>query len=205
MRRTVVVALATGLSAIAAPARAGEVYLGLSVGAAGSGHDQAFDSRFDSNGHAALGVVFGGETHGFTIDLTMLGAGYSILTTPQPEDMAVMWLGADIGRRVWLGDRVALGASLGLHAAFIVPWTDDDMVPPDLMGSGESWTASARIEYALARQPPIAPNYKGPIKSLNASLVIEARRERMFLEFDTFRAEPTVTVITVGLRGGIGL
>lgn len=200
MRRTVVVAAALGLSA---PAYAGELYMGMQVGASGAGHDRKFDSLFDSRGHAAVGFVFGVETHGFTIDLTILGAGYSLRQMPS-TDAAIMWFGADLGRRVWLDDRIALGASLGLHGATLVPWSDDDKVPDELRGSGESWTASARLEYKLARQPPLNPDYHGAIKSLDASIVLEARRERMFLDFAGFAAEPAVTVITVGLRGGLG-
>jgi len=202
MRRTVVVALAVGLSAFARPAAAGELYMGLSVGAAGAGHDAAFDAKFDPRGHATLGVVFGGETHGFTIDLTMLGAGYSLRQST--DDVALMWMGADVGRRVWLDDRIALGASLGLHGAIIVPWSSEDMIPENLEGSGESWTASARLEYVIGRIPPLNPDYHGPIKSLGSSLVLEVRRERMFLELGPVRAEPAVTVITLGLRGGLG-
>jgi len=202
MRRTVVVAIALGVSTSAA--HAGGFYMGLSLGASGAGHDRAFDSRFDSRGHAAMGVTIGGESHGFTLDLTFLGAGYSLRADPE-TDAALMWFGGDLGRRVWLDDRLALGASLGLHAALLVPWAADDILPPELEGGGgESWTASARLEYFLCRQPPLNPDYHGPIKSLDASIVLEVRRERMFLEFDDFEAEPAVTLVTVGLRGGLG-
>jgi hypothetical protein len=201
MRRSVVVAVALGLST---PAYAGGFYMGLSLGASGAGHDRTFDSLFDSRGHAAMGVTMGVELHGFTIDLDFLGAGYT-LRANRATDAALMWMGADVGRRVWLDDRLALGASLGLHAALLVPWAEDDVLPPELAGAGgESWTASARIEYFLARQPPLNPDYRGRLKSLDLSLVLEARRERMFLELGDVEAEPAVTLVTVGLRGGLG-
>jgi hypothetical protein len=206
MRRAVTAAIALGLSTGAAPAAAGELYMGISAGPSGGGHSALFDSRFSARGHAAIAVVTGAEVRGFTIDVLFAGAGYTVIAAPEPADAAVMLVGVDLGRRVWLSSRVALGASVGLHAAQILPWTDDDPIPEKLRASGPSWALGARVEYVLGRLHPPAANYRGPIDFLSASLVLEARRERMFLSSDDddgFHAEPTIMLVTAGLRFGM--
>ena len=201
MRRAVAVAIALGLPSVA---HAGEIYMGMSAGPSPAGHDALFDATYSSRGHAAIGYLFGVELKDVTLDMVIAGAGYTLRDKPAPADTALLWFGLDLGRRVWIGRDLALGAIVGLHAAKMLKWSDEDQVPEPLQIEGAAWAIGGRLEYVLGRLPPHA-GYCGPIKILDAAIVIEARRERMFLSSEALRVEPTMSMVTAGLRFGMVL
>jgi hypothetical protein len=205
MRRAVAVAIATGVStlAVAAPASAGSMYMGVGVGPSSSGGAAGFDAAFDDRGHATVNYVMGWEVAEFTLDLRIDGAGYSVRGAPAPSDTVLMWFGGDVGKRVWVAPRLALGATIGMAAAKMVKWTEDDMVAEKLLIGGTAWGLGARLEYVIGRGRPTNPDYHGPIKFFDATFVLEARREHMFLSSSALRTEPTITTVTAGLRVGM--
>jgi hypothetical protein len=206
MRRAAAVAVAVllhlGVDHVRS-ARAGETYMGLAAGTSPRGTG-AFAETYDSRGHAAVSFVWGVEAAGVTIDLRVDGGGYTVVGDDAPADAVLMRFGADLGKRVWIEPRVAIGASIGLAAAKMVKWSERDQIDEsDLVGGG-MWGIAARIEYVLGRIPPPNPQYRGPVDYLGASLVAELRREDMFLGEAERRFEPTATVFFAGLRGTMG-
>jgi hypothetical protein len=206
MRRATAVALAVvlplGIDSVKS-ARAGETYVGLVAGPSPTGTGR-FAGTYDSRGHAAVGFVWGLEAAGFTIDLRIDGGGYTVVGAERPADTVLLRFGGEVGRRVWLEPRVAIGASIGLAGAEMVKQSEADQVDEDQLIAGAVWGVAARVEYVLGRIPPPNPDYRGPIDYLGAALVAELRREHVFLGDGPQRTAPTMTVFLAGLRTTFG-